>query len=430
MDLDSLNDSPRAHNHTPRTHDWDWANLCQHPLRDFETVKNSYELAMSHFKDFQDILYGKKCFVLQNPENKNLTWGSAANNLLSQSLQRKGPRVVGQSEDFRDPACPDWIKTVQGLKAGVFQSYESDEGGIVYRGDLKGCQVEISVTEMALLNTFSMENPSVPSIRDQRMELEIRRTFLESFQDLARRVKDSYTMILDSNTAMEQSCKDLELDIQVGTEIPKYRNNSKSNPHLENHHDGLAPNDEIVDLTQEDRQSPIIETQLFQANDVVAMEVAHSSADSLQQSEADMEHSLRSTPTQVVTKDENLTMSCPPSEVELASSDLHPATESLDTNRNPSTPRSQRSSTPISTKDRQIKRNEMEKRQAVPFVQDLLSQGLNFQQIRERYKVKFGIWRTAASLACYHSQNKHKHHLVFRISPSRLREIVCKDTRS
>lgn len=189
MDLDSLNDSPRAHNHTPRSHDWDWANLCQHPLRDSETVKNSHELTMSHLKDFQDILYGKRCFVLQNPENKNLTWGSAANNLLSQSLQRKGPRVVGQSEDFRDPACPNWIKTVQGLKAGVFQSYESDEGGIVYRGDLKGCQVEISVTEMALLNTFSMENPSVPSIRDQRMELEIRRTLLESFQDLASRVK-------------------------------------------------------------------------------------------------------------------------------------------------------------------------------------------------------------------------------------------------
>lgn len=243
-------------------------------------------------------------------------------------------------------------------------------------------------------------------------------------------VTDSYTVFLDFNTALEQSCKDLELDIQVGTELPSSRHNSKSNPHLEEHHECLPPNDEIIDLTQEGRQCMINETQLFQVNDVVATILAQSSEESLQQSEADMDHSVRSTPTQVVTKDENPTMSCPPSEVELVSPDLHPATESLNTNRNPSTPRSQRSSTPMSTKDRPIKRNEMERRQAVPFVEDLLSQDLNFQQIRERYKVKFGIWRTAASLACYHSQNKHKHHLVFRISPSRLREILCKDTRS
>lgn len=189
MDLDSLNDGSTAPNHIPRTHDWDWATLRQHPLRDFETVKTSHELTMSHLKDFQDILYGKKCFVLQNPENKNMTWGSVANDFISQSLQRKGPRVAGQSEEFQESACLDWIKTVQGLKAGLFKSYESDEGGIVYRGDLKGCQVEISATEMALLNTFSMENVNVPSIRDQRMELEIRRTFLESFQELARQVK-------------------------------------------------------------------------------------------------------------------------------------------------------------------------------------------------------------------------------------------------
>lgn len=189
MDIDSLSDGPRAPNHVPRTHDWDWATLRQHPLRDFETVKTSHELTMSHLKDFQDILYSKKCFVLQNPENKNMTWGSLANDLISQRLQRNGPRVMGQSEEFQDSTCLDWIKTVQGLKAGLFKSYESDEGGIVYRGDLKGRQVEISVTEMALLNTFSMENPNVPSIRDQRMELEIRRTFLESFQKLARQVK-------------------------------------------------------------------------------------------------------------------------------------------------------------------------------------------------------------------------------------------------
>ncbi|KAJ5814171.1 uncharacterized protein N7503_000921 [Penicillium pulvis] len=314
MDIDSLNDGPRAPNHIPRTHDWDWATLRQHPLRDFETVRTSLELTMSHFKDFQDILYGKKCFVLQNPENENMTWGSVANDFISQKLQRKGPRMMGQNEDFQDSACLDWIKTVQGLKAGLFKSYESNEGGIVYRGDLKGRQVEITVTEMALLNTFSMENSNVPSIRDQRMELEIRRTFLESSHELARQVKDSYTMILDFNTTMEQSCKDLELDIQVGTEIPK--DNPSSNPHLERHHEGLAPNGEIIDLTQEGCQSLINETQLIQLNDVIATTLAQTSAESLQPSEADMEHSLPSTASHSVTKDEIPTISRPPSEVE------------------------------------------------------------------------------------------------------------------
>lgn len=101
-------------------------------------------------------------------------------------------------------------------------------------------------------------------------------------------------------------------------------------------------------------------------------------------------------------------------------------------------PASGRSPTPISTKEKQIKRNEMEKTQALSFVHNLLSEGLNFEQIRERYKAEFGIWRTVASLASYHSQNKRKlesqnstsrkkHHskiLVIRVPPLRLSKII------
>lgn len=448
MDLDSLSDSPQALNHIPRTDDWDWVTVRQDPLRDFDTVKSSHELFRSHLNDFQDILYGKKCLVLQDPENKTKIWGSLANDFISLNLGRKGPRVVGQSEEIQDFALPDWIKTVQGLKNGMFNPCESDSGDVVYRGDLNSCQVEISTREMEVLNTFSRGNSKIPSISDRQMELELRRALLMSSQQFARQVRgkipwacaipqkvislliitDSCNRFLDFNTDLEKSCKDLEFDIQLEIEQSKSTNKLPSKPPLNGHHENFAPNDDVVDLTQESRRSLTNDRQSSEPNDDNT--TVPSNSERTQNSETSMGNSLQSSPRRVVNRDENLTVPSHPSQIDPLNTKLESTPEVYNTitsngDRVSSTPRSQRSCTPSSTRERHIKRSEMEKGQAVPFVQDLLSQGLNFDQIRERYKVKFGIWRTVASLASYHSQHKHKH-LVLKISPSRLRELLLK----
>lgn len=206
MDLDNFCIETRVPNHIPQTQDWDWATVRQDPLRDFDTVESSHKQFLSRLNDFQDVVYSKKCLVLQRPENKMKVWGSLANHWLAQGFQRKGPQVVGQDGENENSTSPDWIRTVQGVEAGLFQPCESDNG-MVYRGSLKGYQIEISEMEMEVLNTLSMGNTSIPSIRDQQMELGLRRALLKSSEKLADQVTGKKALTLTIHTfTKKQSC--------------------------------------------------------------------------------------------------------------------------------------------------------------------------------------------------------------------------------
>lgn len=175
--------------------------------------------------------------------------------------------------------------------------------------------------------------------------------------------------MLDFNVALKQSCEDLELDLHMKTARSNSRNCLSPEPALETRRESSTSHDDIIDLTDEASGQLVVTTGQVQ----------------------------------------------------------QPV--SFTSESNPKVQRSHRLPTPISTKKHQIKRNQMEKSLAVPFVQDLLSQGLNFDQIRERYMYKFGIWRSTASLASYHSKHKKRLTLVLKIPPSRLREIML-ETRA
>ncbi|KAJ5928329.1 hypothetical protein N7466_007285 [Penicillium verhagenii] len=444
MDLDSPTDSLASQ--TPyqisKVQDWDWVTARSDKLRDFETVKESLDVFTNYLGDFQDVVQGQKSLALQSPENKHHIWGSLANKCISTTLNRKGPRIVGPTEELQHPTFPDWIKAIQGLKAGLIQPCRRDGGDSVYRGELKGFQVEISEEEMSFLRTFSIGITSIPTIRDEKKELELRQALLESSLQLARQLTDVFAGLIRFNKALKESCKDLEHDIQIQEHQSDPANAVPSSPRFpQERGEGSTLKNEALDLTEEETSKPLFAdrqddqptrphwSRLFR-------DFGYStSPEDTPQPEINVDYGRQSTPGPVENEGQDIPMSNPITNDNPIISNSPPEPENSNTvsshDRNSSGSTSRRLTTPMSTRARQIKRNEMERTQAVPFVQNLLEQGLNWEQIRERYKVKFGIWRTSGSLAGFHSQQRHKYdYLVLKISPSRLREVLSKTIHS
>ncbi|KAJ5647733.1 hypothetical protein N7490_004105 [Penicillium lividum] len=390
--------------------------------------------------------------------------GSLANDLLRQSLQQKGPRVIGQGEQNQNPTFPDWIKTVQGLKAGLFKPCKDDSGVNVFRADLNDRQVEISEVEKQVLHTFSMGNFMVPSIGDQQMELEARRTLLGSSEQLVHQLRDGLSKLLDFNEALKQSCDDLELDLQEETERSQLRNYSVSQPSQETRHQSPTAHSNIADLTREvserqvqqpsdvatgnaDRETPrqsetmedglpstsrlaeSVDEDSSTSSQTSQDDSMHSDQESLQDSEIKIEDSRQSTPRLAINGDESFPIPIQGSEDDSMRSDLRPTCEassimSLSAIDNPITPISKDFSPPISTMQKPIARTAKEKIQGPPFLVSRVSQGLDWDKIQEQYGREFGIWRTPGSLKYHHSIHKHSVKLiVLKIPPVQLREI-------
>ncbi|KAJ5760257.1 hypothetical protein N7520_007413 [Penicillium odoratum] len=155
----------------------------------------------------------------------------------------------------------------------------------------------------------------------------------------------------------------------------------------------------------------------------------NSEQESLRDSEIKMEDSRHSTPRLAINGDESAPIPIRGSQDDPMRSDLRPTCEasnmmSSSATDNPITPISKDLSPSFSTMQKPIARTAKEKIQGPPFLVSLVSQGLDWEEIREQYAREFGIWRTPGSLKYHHSIHKHDVKLmVLRIPPVQLREI-------
>ncbi|KAJ5915764.1 hypothetical protein N7454_010905 [Penicillium verhagenii] len=166
---------------------------------------------------------------------------------------------------------------------------------------------------MIVLRNCSVGIISIPTIEDEKKELELRQALLESSRHLARQLTDVFAGLLRFNKDLEESCKDLKHDIQFQEQQSHLANAVASSLRSPQEHDeGSTLKNEPVDLTDEATSQPF--TDIRQVNQPTRLWWKDSPSPSIEdtsQPEINMDYDCQSTPGPVENEGQDIPMSDP-----------------------------------------------------------------------------------------------------------------------
>ncbi|KAJ5404475.1 hypothetical protein N7509_004346 [Penicillium cosmopolitanum] len=367
-----------------RTSDWDlFVPPKKSSISSPDTIERALQTICQFIDESQIIVEEKKSFVLQDPAAD--TWGSWANKAISFNTKKDGAAVVPVEMNKESPGeRPNWIRTIIGLRRGVFKRCPCGIGPAHYKGRLGDYIATVTRDEYKCLEGYcSCEIPTRSDWQDELYATEKKREIVEFFKP------------------------ELEVDLQHREEeIKEYLNGEaglypKGFSLMKREYEDSKPDN----ANKKPRiQSPLLRPKSSQShlstNEVQIPFNAEESEtfDGLCtfSPNATGAESPTSTPTESGTMKEPSTgsaiMPSPGASTSLTQDSVIP----------------ERPPTPVSTAGCRIKRTPKERQEGSKFISDYVGQGYSYDQIREPYRHEFGIWRSSTALY-NHSLNRKRY---------------------